>query len=133
MRHTAKVDWWIGLAIMAGILTPLASRTYWAAGLIVALLFICMYPQWYTTTAEGLVIRAGLTRRLVPYEAITFIGPSSDGRSNLALSVDRIKVAWGPASEVLIAPADPDAFFADMAARTPHLSRRGQDLVVSCI
>lgn len=133
MRHAAKVDLWLGIAIVAGIAIPLASRAYWASGFILALLLICAYPQWYTTTPEGLLIRAGLTRRLVPYEAITFIGPSSDGRSSVALSMDRVKIEWGLGSDVLIAPADPEAFFADMAMRTPHLTKRGQDLVASAL
>jgi hypothetical protein len=34
---------------------------------------------------------------------------------------------------VLIAPADPDAFFTDMASRTPHLAKRGQRLVVPLV
>jgi hypothetical protein len=76
------------------------------------------------------LIRSGLTRRLVPYQSITFIGPSSAAGSSVALSLDRVKVEWRPNSDVLIAPADPDAFFTDMAARTPHLAKRGQDLVL---
>ena len=92
-----------------------------------------MYPQSYETTPTGLLIHAGLTRRFVPYEAITFIGPSSDGRSSVALSMDRIKIQWGPSSDLLIAPADPDAFCADVAARAPHLCKRGPDLILSSI
>lgn len=34
--------------------------------------------------------------------------------------MDRIKIQWGPSSDLLIAPADPDAFCADVAARAPQ-------------
>ena len=52
-----------------------------------------------------------------------------DGRASLALSLDRVKIRYGPWSELLIAPENPDAFYADMAAHAPHLTRRGPDLV----
>lgn len=129
MRHAAKVDWFIGVSILGGILVPLLGHTYWASGLVLGILLIAVYPQCYETTPQGLVIRSGVTSRLVPYEAITFVGPSSNARSSVALSLDRVKVQWGPSSEVLIAPADPERFAADIASHAPHLTRRGQDLV----
>jgi hypothetical protein len=101
--------------------------------MVVALVVLGAYPQSYRTTPRGLLIRAGLTKRLVPYEAITFVGPAWQGAQSVALSRDRVKVAWGPASELLIAPANQEAFVADLAARTPHLLRRGQDLVVAYV
>ena len=130
MRHQAKVDWWIVLVVLVGVLAPLASRTYWASGMIVGLVVLGALPQSYRTTPRGLLIRAGLTKRLVPYEAITFVGPALQGAQSVALSRDRVKVAWGPASELLIAPANREAFVADVAAHAPHLFRRGPDLVV---
>lgn len=133
MRHPAKVDWWIRCAILAGLLLPVLSRAYWAGGIVLGILVVAIFPQWYETTPRGLLIRSGLTRRLVPYQAITFIGPSSAAGSNVALSLDRVKVEWRPNSDVLIAPADPDAFFTDMASRTPHLAKRGQRLVVPLV
>jgi hypothetical protein len=133
MRHAAKIDWWIIVAVLVGTLAPILSHVYWASGLVLAILLISVYPQSYETTPAGLMVYAGLTRRFVPYEAITFIGPSSDGRSSVALSLDRVKIQWGPSSDLLIAPADADAFFADMAARAPHLCKRGQDLILSSL
>ena len=133
MRHAAKIDAWIVVAILAGTVAPVLSHAYWASGFVLAILLIAVYPQFYKTTPTGLVIYAGLTRRFVPYETITFIGPSSNARSSVALSMDRVKIQWGPASEILIAPEDADAFFADMAARAPHLSKRGRDLIPSNI
>ena len=92
MRHPAKVDWWIRCAILTGLLLPVLSRAYWAGGIVLAILVVAIFPQWYETTPRGLLIRSGLTRRLVPYQAITFIGPSSAARSSVALSLDRVKV-----------------------------------------
>ena len=133
MRHAAKIDWWIIVAVLTGTLVPVLSHVYWAGGLVLAILVVAIDPQSYETTAAGLLIHSGLTRRFIPYEAITFIGPSSVARSSVALSADRIKIEWGLSSELLIAPADADRFCADVAARAPQLCRRGQDLILSSI
>ena len=129
MRHAAKIDPWIVVAVLVGTMAPLFSHVYWASGMVLGVLLAGAYPQSYETTNRGLRIRAGLTHRLVPYEAISFVGPATDGRASVALSGDRLKVQWGPASELLIAPADAKLFLADLAARAPHLSRQGEELV----
>jgi len=41
----------------------------------------------------------------------------------------RVAVRIGRDSEILLAPDDPSAFFADVAAHAPHLRRRGASLV----
>jgi len=92
-------------------------------------LVICAYPQSYRTAEEGLLIRGGLWRRQIPYQAITFVGPIADDRGNLVLSADRVRIQYGLASELRIAPADPRVFLADVAKHTPHLIQRGYKLV----
>ena len=91
---------------------PVAQEHYWIALPPVLILVTCCCPQSYETTAQGLMVRAGFVRRLIPYAAITFIGPGWDGRASLALSLDRVKIRYGPLSELLIAPENPDAFYA---------------------
>jgi len=129
MRHAAKVDPWLVVAVLVGTVVPLMSHVYWASGMVLGVLLAGAYPQSYETTSRGLRIRAGLSLRLVPYEAITFIGPATEGRASVALSRDRLKVRWGLASELLIAPADAKSFLADLATRAPHLARYGENLV----
>lgn len=104
-----------------GTIAPLLTHAYWAAGVVLGVMLAGAYPQSYETTGGGLLIRAGMTRRLIPYPALTFIGPATEGLG--------VKVKWGYASEVLIAPADPQSFFADLAARAPHLTWHGLNLV----
>jgi hypothetical protein len=41
----------------------------------------------------------------------------------------RVAVRMGRDSEILLAPDDPGAFFADVARHAPHLMRRGTALV----
>lgn len=129
MRHAAKIDPWILVAVLVGTVVPLLSHVYWASGMVLGIMLAGAYPQSYETTGRGLRIRAGLTYRLVPYEAITFIGPVAPARATAALSGDRLRVQWGLASEALIAPAHPERFYADISSRATHLARQGQALV----
>ncbi len=135
MRHEAKVDWLIGLAIVAALVVPCVSAItkstpwgYAASGIVALLVFGFCWPQWYETTADALVIRAGLTTRRIPYSTITAVRPSSDTSSSLAMSLDRVEIEYG-SKRILIAPKNQDAFFSDLATRAPQLSRQGQNLV----
>ena len=138
MKYKAKIDWWIGAAILAGMIAPFVaaatSHSPWlyvaGAGAIVLVFGFC-YPQSYETTAAALVIRAGLSKRTIPYSEITMVRPSSDSRSSLAMSLDRVQLQYGASGDLLISPHDKRAFMADVAARAPQLSRHGHELVVS--
>ena len=96
MTHQAKMDWWMAAAIAFAILVLLAGVNYWIAGPVLLVLLICAYPQSYKTTREGLLICGGLWRRRIPYEAITFVG---------SIAEDRVRIQYGLASELRIAPA----------------------------
>lgn len=120
MTHRAKIDWWIAAALALGVLSPLLG-----AGLSMTIpLFlgvgICGYPQSYETTDDCLVIRSGLIRRVIPYSAITFVGPSAEGCGHLS-------VLYGK-GRIVIAPADCRVFLGDMESRCQGLIRRGQVL-----
>ena len=123
MTHDAKYDWWIVAAIALGILVLLVGGDYWITGPVLLVLVICAYPQSYVTTAAALVIRGGLVRRSIPYQAITFVGLAGAGNT--------VEIQYGLNSQIHIAPADPAAFLRDMARRTPHLIRRGQRLIAA--
>jgi hypothetical protein len=131
MRYGAKIDWWIAVGLLGGIGAPLLGRAYWVSGLILLACLAFLLPQSYETTGEGLLIRAGLYRKLIPYASIAAIGPCSDTGSSLALSMDRLKISYGSGKEFYIAPADQEAFMRDIAMRTPQLVKRGFDLVLS--
>ncbi|MBZ5725915.1 MAG: PH domain-containing protein [Acidobacteriia bacterium] len=121
MTHTSRFDWWLLPAIALAIAVLLITHNYWVGGPVLLVLALCAYPQSYQTTPEGLLVRAALTRQLIPYESIMSIGPGERG--------NRIRIQYGLASELLVAPADRDAFLRDMAAHTPHLTRLGRKLM----
>src|ERR1700694_1953698 len=124
MTHSSKLDVYMLAAIVLAMVVFLLGD-YWIAGPILLILFLCAYPQSYITTPRGLVIRTALNRHVIPYSAISYIGPHSED-SALPLAYDRVRIQYGPAAEILIAPADRDAFFRDVAARAPHLIKRGK-------
>jgi hypothetical protein len=128
LRYRAKVDWWIGVAIVVGLMLPLVMANfttpwlYGAAAVPWVIVFGLCYPQSYETTAEGLLIRAGLMRRLIPYGSITRAEPSRDARSSMALSLDRVRIVYGDFSrEVFLSPVEKSAFLEDLAKRAPQL------------
>jgi hypothetical protein len=126
MTHKAKIDWWIAVALALGVVAPLAGYGLSITIPLFLAVGICGYPQVYQTAEDGLIVRAGLIRRVIPYDAITFVGPSDDG-----FGFNRVSVRYGANAGVVISPADYRAFLEDMAARARHLTRRGQDLVLA--
>jgi hypothetical protein len=131
VQYRAKIDWLIAVGLLAGIGAPLLGRAYWVSGLVLLVYLGFLLPQSYETTPEGLLIRAGLYRKLIAYASITAVGPCSDKGSSFALSMDRVKIAYGSGKEIRIAPTDQEGFMADLAMRTPQLVKRGFDLVLS--
>ena len=128
MTHKSKVDVYILAAITLAFFVFLMGD-YWIAGPILLVLALCAYPQSYQTTPRGLVVRSVLSTALIPYETISYVGPASEERSALSLKPEGVRIRYGLASEILISPADPRVFFADVAKRAPHLIRRGGKLI----
>jgi len=131
MTYKAKIDWWIAAALALGIIAPLAFGNLWITMPLFLGVGICGYPQHYRTSGTGLEISSGLIRRTIPYQAITFVGPSEEGGFGFGLWPGRVSIRCGTNAGVLISPEDSRALIADIAARAPHLTRRGQDLVLA--
>ena len=139
MRYRGKIDWWIGLGVLAGLLTPIvvavttkSSPMYLVFAVICVLVFGFCFPQSYETGATELVIRAGLRKIRIPYSQMTTVRTSTDSGSALALSLDRILIEY-QSGAVLIAPENASTFISDVQAHAPQLSKRGQDLVLSFV
>jgi hypothetical protein len=137
MTYDVKFDWRLVAAIAVTIAVLLLGGNYWICGPVLLILMICTYPQSYCTTEEGLLVRAFCMRMVIPYNVITFVGPGRAGGADRRfmwsanLLAEGITIRYGLNSELHISPARMDAFLTDMAARTPHLVRRGPALVLS--
>ena len=67
----------------------------------------------------------------VPPPRLTFDATSIEPSLRTANAGKRVAVRIGGDSEILLAPDDPRAFFADVAAHAPHLMRRDAELVLA--
>jgi hypothetical protein len=121
MTYRAKVDVWLVAAILLASVELLTGADRWIVIPMLAILTLCAYPETYRTAPAGLEVCGVLSRRLVPYERIRFVGATSCG----------VRVNCRPGWEFTIAPADREAFLADMAARAPHLVRCGERLAAA--
>ena len=125
MTHSARIDWCVFAAIALAIAATFWGVSYWITGPELLILMLCAYPQSYETTAAGLSVRDALTRRLIPYSAISQVAPAE--RS--AWFPSRVHVQYG-LSGIYLAPSDYAAFVADIERRAPHLVRRGAQLIL---
>jgi hypothetical protein len=126
MRYKAKADWFPAVSILVGIAAPafiaVTQNLPWmslASVVAAALVFTISYPQWYETRPDALIVRSGLTTRLVPYSKLAGVRPAG---------ANRISIDYG-AGSFLIAPQNVEEFMDDIAARAPQLSKQGQALV----
>ena len=122
MKHRSKVEVWLFAAILYVVGVLAAGGNRWIGGPVLLVLLLIALPQEYVTAPEALRVRAGLTRWAIPYNAITFVGESSLG----PVLGKRVAVRIGRDSEILLAPDDPGAFFADgrRARSAPEAPRR---------
>ena len=116
MTYDAKFDWWLAAVIAVAIALLVVGGNYWVGGPVLAVLLLCAYPQTYETTPSGLLVRAAFVRHHIPYRVMTFVGPNAS----------RVRIRYGLKSELVISPAEPEKFLADLTARTPHLCRQGE-------
>ena len=120
MTYSSKLE----LPVCAGVLLVAAAlfigASYWICGPVLLVLLLCAYPKSYETARAELVVREALATRRIPYAAITAAEPREG----------HVRLRFGLASEIILAPADASAFVADVASHTPHLARRGEGLVL---
>lgn len=119
MTHRSKLEVWLFAAIFYVVLALALWGDYWVGAPVLLILLILSFPHSYVLAPEGLRVRAGITRWVIPYRAITFVRPRGE----------QVSIRLGEHQEMVLAPTDPKAFCADVAARASHLVARGQGLV----
>jgi hypothetical protein len=125
MRYRSKIDWWIGALLILAPFLP-AVTAFFAHSLLplvgsafILALYGLLFPIWYETSEERLVIHAGLIKTKLPYSEIHSLRPSRSALSSPALSLDRLEISYGNGSRVLISPEDKAGFTDDIRARIP--------------
>src|SRR5438309_4151470 len=121
MTHRSKLEVWLFAAIFYVVAVLALGGDYWIGAPVLLILLILSFPHSYVLAPEGLRVRAGIARWVIPYQAITIV------RHRGA----RIAIRMGDDEEMGLNPADPRAFCADVAARATHLVPRGEELVAS--
>jgi hypothetical protein len=134
MRFRTKFDRWLMLLLVPGALLSLGGPLL-APGIspwVVALTWggwatalAAMLPQYYELRPDGLYIRQGWRRRLIPYQALVEVRPVTDSRSAAVFSLDRVEVVTDGCGHWLIAPAEQRRFLEELARLAPRLASRG--------
>jgi len=143
MRFETKYDLWIVAVMIGGVALSLVAPAvlfFTAAGphrlplwfavlpwLIWAGVLPCMLPQYYEVRTEGLFIRQGWRKILIPYAALVGIQAVSDARSAGVFSTDRLLVTTREGKCYVIAVAEQRQFLDEVSQKT-LLERRGSGI-----
>lgn len=136
MRFKSKVDSWFVAVLIVAALGALAAcglavregppGSAFAAVLIVSLAMAL--PIWllaatdYVLEADELRIRSGPFRWRIRLEEIQSVQPSRNPLSSPALSLDRLRITYGPGKYILISPEDKTGFLRELEKRRPGVS-----------
>ena len=118
MTHRSKLEVWLFATIFYGVVVLALWGDYWVGAPVLLILLILSFPHSYVLAPDALRVRTGINRWVIPYRAITFVRRD-----------ERVSIRVGDREEMVLAPADPEAFCADVAAHARHLVPRGQELV----
>ena len=139
MRFSSKIDLWLwgALALTLGA----CAFAVWTVGVrgpamaMVAMLAVCVLalglPVWivlgtcYELAERDLLIRSGPFRWRVPLGQIRAVAPSRSVLSAPALSLDRLRIAYGRAGSILISPRDKLQFLSELQRRCPGIEVAG--------
>lgn len=143
MRYRSKIDWWLGVLLVAvpviGLATAImlqlsgdtgAAIVGWLSLAGIGLLYaLVVWPVEYVLEGEDLVVRFGAIRSRIPYRSIRGVRPTRSILASPALSMDRLGIDTGAKLGPMISPADRDGFLTELASRALHLQREGDRLV----
>ena len=143
MRFATKFDTWLLVAL--GI-SFLLTFLYPAATILIAfvrhesfpgIFVFCVaawlitipatLPQYYEFRSDGLFIRRGWRKTLLPYASLIQVHPLSSTSSAGVFSSDRILILAND-RRYLIAPRNKSRFLEELASRVPQLEQKGTDL-----
>ena len=84
----------------------------------------CTLPQYCETRLNGLFLRQGWKRILIPWRSLVQLQSVTDSGSAGVFSTQRILVVSSEGKQRLIAVADEDLFLAEVLKRCPALEKK---------
>lgn len=128
--YRSRIDAWLLIVLVAAMAASLVAgialvsagsiAAWWSLALIAGVGILL--PSWlllgtrYTLAPERLTIRSGPFAWQVPLADITGITPTRNPLSSPALSLDRLRIDYGPGRSVMISPRDKARFIQDLEA-----------------
>jgi hypothetical protein len=132
--HRSKIDTWLLVLIVLamgaaafGAISAIAAGGpgLWWAVLLPGVVGIGL-PTWiltsthYTLDDDLLLVQSVPFKWRVPVHEITDITPTGNPLSSPALSLDRLRIDYGPGRSLMVSPEDKERFIADvMAMKNP--------------
>jgi hypothetical protein len=138
MRFETRYDkWLVGVLIATGLIlfglpvalySNLAARgqvawTLFFGPVIFVFALSVTLPQYYELREDGLFIRQGWKKALLPYSALCELSTADSVLSAPVFSTHRLLVTAVPGGQFLIAVAEQERFLAEVARRTPQLEQ----------
>ncbi|KWW17578.1 MULTISPECIES: PH domain-containing protein [Peribacillus] len=128
MKYPSKKDWWmyvVFLGIFLAILSPVVMAedfsSLWAAIPIICLLLWIWFTTYYVIEDKTLLVRSAFIRKTISIDDIQAIDRSFNPLSSPALSLDRIKISYGPHQYILISPLHREMFIEELLKRNPSI------------
>ena len=127
----SKIDTWLAIVLVGGAVAcmgsavaVLASRSAMDALIVVPIIAVgAALPLWllfatdYTLDAVDLRVRCGPFKWRIPLRDIRAVTATHNPLSSPALSLDRLRIDYGPLKSVMISPADKERFLAELERR----------------
>jgi hypothetical protein len=125
--YKSKIDWWLAailvVAMVASLfagLRTLSESPAWIAALVggpgLLLPLVALLSTRYVIREDQLIVRSGPFKWRIPIAEISGITPTHDPIASPALSLDRLRIAYGHKKSLLISPHDRDGFLQQIAA-----------------
>jgi hypothetical protein len=133
MRFETRYDKWLtGLLISVGVISIGVPFDLAAHGQLMWVLFLwpvifffaisAALPQYYEVRENGLFIRQGWKKALLPYSAISELRIWHSALSAAVFSTHRL-VITATSEKFVIAVAEQERFLTEVANRAPHLDQ----------
>ena len=134
-RFPSKIDAWLvivfvaALAIQTGAMVSVVragANTGAIVVMVLATLFVLLLVgsvlrfTYYTIAGNTLKVRSGPFSWTIPIDEIHTITPTKSPISSPALSLDRLRIHWGPKRRIMVSPADRDGFVKALGMEISH-------------